>query len=199
LRLVIALALSLAFSAVAGTALAHGGSAGGPTSGISIPSLSHGEMSVIAAYRGEILDLADDAIDTSEPFRRVLNYAQIEYSYCLWGTVPQSISDENSPFNECSHAYLAAAKFVLLQMRSMPGEAARAGDIVSRIDAELVQRQLSLILCRFSSESFNTADIIRPDWSAVPLHPASMASLTAAALVLAAGIWGLRRISEPRA
>jgi hypothetical protein len=194
----LALAFILAFAAIATSASAHGRSTGGPTSGISIPSLSHGEMAVISAYRGAIIDLAEAATDTDEPFRRVLNYAQIEYSYCLWGAVPQSISDENSPFNECSHAYLAATKEVLLQMRAMPGEAAAAGEIVSRIDAELVQRQLSLILCRFSDEAFNTADIITPDWSTVPVHPASMASFSALALLLFGGVWGFRKLSSPK-
>ncbi len=150
-------------------------------------------MAVIAAHRGDIIDLALRAADTNEDFRRVLNYAQIQYSYCLWGVVPGSIGDEESPFNECAHAYLAATKAVLLQMRTMPGEAAAAGDIVSAIDVELIERQLSLILCRFSGEAFNTADVIRPDWSGIPRHPASMASFTLAALLLAGGIRYLGR------
>jgi hypothetical protein len=190
-RLPIALALLL--SMIAAPAWAHSRTSGGPTSGISIPSLSHGEMAVIADYRSAILDLAESATDTNETFRRVLNYAEIEYSYCLWGAVPKSVSDEESPFNECSHAYLAATKAVLLQMRAMPGEAAAAGDIASRIDARLIESGLSLILCRFSDEAFNTADIIRPDWSAIPLHPASMASFTCLALLLAGGLWGFTR------
>ncbi|TCR82253.1 hypothetical protein EV561_111157 [Rhizobium sp. BK376] len=185
--------LALVLTAIAASASAHGAPAGGPTSGISIPSLSHGEMSVISTYRGAIIDLAENAADTNEDFRRVLNYAQIEYSYCMWGSVPQSVSDENSPFNECSHAYLAATKDVLLRMRTMPREAAAASEIVSNIDTELVLHQLSLILCQFSNESFNTADLIRPDWSAVPMHPASMASFSAIALLLLGSAWALRR------
>lgn len=189
----LAIALAFLLSAIALPAWAHSRAPGGPTSGISIPSLSHGEMAVIAAHRGDIIDLALRAADTNEDFRRVLNYAQIQYSYCLWGVVPGSIGDEESPFNECAHAYLAATKAVLLQMRTMPGEAAAAGDIVSAIDVELIERQLSLILCRFSGEAFNTADVIRPDWSGIPRHPASMASFTLAALLLAGGIRYLGR------
>lgn len=185
--------LAFLLTLVATGAAAHGAPPGGPTSGISVPSVGHGEMSVISDYRGRILDLAAGAVDTNEDFRRVLNYAQIEYAYCLWGTVPGSISDENSPFNECSHAYLAATKDVLLRMRTMPREAAAASEIVSNIDTELVLHQLSLILCQFSNESFNTADIIRPDWSAVPMHPASMASFSAIALLLVGSAWALRR------
>jgi hypothetical protein len=174
-------------------AWAHYRTAGGPQSGIAIPSLSHGEMAVIAGYRGAIIDLADDAADTSEDFRRLLNYAHIQYSYCLWGAVPASVSDENSPFNECSHAYLAATKAVLLRMRAMPAEAAAAGDLISRIDAELVQRQLSFVLCQFSGEAFNTADIVRPQWSGIPFHAASLASFTVPTLLLCLAFLGLRK------
>lgn len=176
-------------------ALAHGAPPGGPTSGISIPSVSHGEMSVIAEHRADIIALGSNAIDTNEDFRRVLNFAEIEYAYCLWGKMPGSVSDENSPFNECSHAYLAATKDVLLRMRAMPVEKQAAEQIISDIDVALVQRQLSLILCQFSAESFNTANILRPEWSAVPFHAASMASLTALLLAVCGGIWGIRRAS----
>ena len=65
------------------------------------------------------MDLASRAVDTSEPFRRVLNYAEIQYSYCLWGRMPGSVTDEESPFNECAHAYLAATKAVLLAMATV--------------------------------------------------------------------------------
>ena len=40
-----------------------------------------------------------------------------------------SVTDEASPFNECAHAYLAAAKAVLMAMRAMPREAHAAGEI----------------------------------------------------------------------
>lgn len=73
-------------------------------------------------YRSGIIDLASRAVDTNEPFRRMLNYAEIQYSYCLWGRMPGSVTDEESPFNECAHAYLAATKAVLLSMREMPRE-----------------------------------------------------------------------------
>jgi hypothetical protein len=189
--------LAFLLTLVATGAAAHGAPPGGPTSGISVPSVGHGEMSVISDYRGRILDLAAGAVDTNEDFRRVLNYAQIEYAYCLWGTVPGSISDENSPFNECSHAYLAATKDVLLRMRSMRDEKQAAAELVSEIDSLLIARQLSLVLCQFSREAFNTADIIRPDWSAIPLHPASMASFSVIALLLLAGIWAWRKTGRP--
>jgi hypothetical protein len=178
----------------ASSAFAHGAIPAGPTSGIPIPLISHGEMSVISEYRGRIWDLADYAIDTNEDFRRVLNFAHIEYSLCMWGAMPGSVTEEDSPFNECSHAYLAATKNVLMRMRDMPDERSRATDLVSEIDVLLVERQLSLVLCQFSSESFNTANFIRPEWSAVPTHPASMAGLIGYGAILMAGVIGIRRV-----
>ncbi len=180
----------------AGDGFAHQRSSGGPQSGIAIPEISHGEMIVMAENRDRIIDLAGRAIDTDEPFRRVLNYARIQYAYCLWGRMPGSVTDEASPFNECSHAYLAATKAVLLAMRDMPGEAAAAGEIVSIVDRAMVLRGLALITCQFSGEAFNTADTIRPDWTAVPGHPASLATLTGLVALVGGGFLGLRAIGR---
>jgi hypothetical protein len=77
-------------------------------------------------------------------------------------------------------------------MREMPREAAAAGEIVSSIDAGMVLRGLALITCEFSGEAFNTADVVRPRWSDVPTHAASMASLTALGALLGFGLVGLR-------
>ncbi|MFC5756353.1 hypothetical protein [Rhizobium sp. GCM10022189] len=179
---------------VAGSASAHIRSGEGSHAGLPVAEISHGEMAVIADYRGRIMDLASRAVDTNEAFRRVLNYAEIQYSYCLWGRMPGSVTDEESPFNECAHAYLAATKAVLLAMRDMPQEAAAAAEIISAVDIDMVRRGLSLVTCRFSGEGFNTADIVRPHWGEIPLHPASMASLTGLAAILAAGYFALRRV-----
>ncbi|EJT04210.1 hypothetical protein [Rhizobium sp. CCGE 510] len=184
---------------IAENTLAHSRSAGGGHAGLDIPKISHGEMAVISDYRSRIIDLASRAVDTNEPFRRVLNYAEIQYSYCLWGRMPGSVTDEESPFNECAHAYLAAAKAVLLSMREMPREAAAAGEIVSAVDADMVRRSLALITCRFSGEAFNTADVVKPRWSKVPLHAASMASLTGFAALFAFVVVALGRFLRPKA
>jgi hypothetical protein len=171
---------------------AHQRTAGGPHTGIPVAEISHGEMIMMAQHRDRIIDLASSATDTNEPFRRVLNYAQIQYAYCFWGKMPGGVTDETSPFNECSHAYLAATKAVLLQMREMPREAAAAGEIVSSIDEGMVVRGLALITCAFSGEAFNTADVIRPRWRDVATHAASMAALTAIGALLGFGLFGLR-------
>ncbi|MGR9198593.1 hypothetical protein [Rhizobium leguminosarum] len=183
---------------VAGSASAHSRSDGGSHTGLNIPEISHGEMAVMSDYRSGIIDLASRAVDTNEPFRRVLNYAEIQYSYCLWGRMPGSVTDEQSPFNECAHAYLAAAKAVLLSMREMPRERAAADEIISAVDADMVRRGLALITCRFSGEAFNTADIIKPRWSGIPFHAASMASMTGLASLFGLGVFALRRFSRPK-
>lgn len=195
----IILAFFIVLSCIAGGEVsAHQRTAGGSDHGIAIPEISHGEMIVMAEYRDRIIDLAAHATDTNEPFRRVLNYARIQYAYCLWGKMPGGITDEASPFNECSHAYLAATKAVLFAMRGMQREAEAVGNVISAVDAEMVLRGLALITCQFSGEAFNTADIIRPEWSAIPYHPASLAALTGLVAFFAAGFLGLQRIGGNR-
>ncbi|WP_064694448.1 hypothetical protein [Rhizobium aegyptiacum] len=193
------LSLGASLLLFAGNACAHGLSAGGSHAGIDIPEISHGEMAVISDYRSGIIDLASRAVDTNEPFRRVLNYAEIQYSYCLWGRVPGSVADEESPFNECAHAYLAATKAVLMTMREMPREADGANELISAVDVDMVRRGLALVTCQFSGEAFNTADIIKPRWSRIPLHFASMASLTGLATLFCLAVFALRRFLRPRA
>ncbi|WP_432443369.1 hypothetical protein [Rhizobium esperanzae] len=184
---------------IAGNCFAHSRTAGGNPTGLDVPEISHGEMAVISDHRRGIIDLAFRAVDTNEPFRRILNYAEIQYSYCLWGRVPGSVTDEESPFNECAHAYLAATKAVLMAMREMPREAPAAGEIISSIDVEMVRRGLALVTCQFSGEAFNTADIIKPRWSRIPLHFASMASLTGLASLVGLAVLALCRFLQPKA
>src|SRR6185369_6380336 len=105
----------------------------GSTSGISIPSLTHGQMAVIAQYRREILALADGQIARSDDtFFRLRNYVDLQYLYCAWGLVPGSVTDEASPFNECSHAYLSGVRALLLYMRTMPGDQSAVHALVDR-------------------------------------------------------------------
>ncbi|OCI92003.1 hypothetical protein A6U86_21075 [Rhizobium sp. AC27/96] len=167
---------------------AHGGSSGSQA-GIPIPSLTHGEMAVMAPYYGRIIAIAEDVSDTDETFRRLLNFAQIQRAYCLWGMMPGSVSDEESPFNECSHAYLAAAKAVLLKMRTMKGDAVSVADLASEIDTALVRNNLSLVLCQFSSENFNTADLIRPKPADIVRHAQSLLAILSVLLAIGAGLW----------
>lgn len=176
------------------TVEAHGAPSGGSHAGLPIPSISHGEMAILSAYSSQIVSLAQLAGDTNEPFRRVLNYSQIEFAACMWGMMPGSVTDEASPFNECSYAYLAAVKLVLFDMRSMRDEADRANALISEIDREMVLNEMALIACQFNNETFNTADYVFPSWSEVPFHgPSALASLSAL-MVIFAETWGGARV-----
>ena len=145
-------------------------------------------MAVIAGYRGDILDLAARQIRTDETFRRLTNYANIQFSFCMWGLVPGSITDEASPFNECSHAYLAATQAVLLRMRATPDPHPSVDALVSRIDMDMLRNRASLMLCRYSDENFDTGEVISPNWAGVLSHPTSLATFAGLALVLAASV-----------
>jgi hypothetical protein len=188
-------ALLLATIAPAG---AHGVGTGGATSGIPIPALTHGQMAVIADYRGAILRLAGHQQKTDLAFRRLLNYGNIQYSYCFWGLVPGSLRDEESPFNECSHAYLSAARALLVQMQMMGEQADAVEGLISDIDADMVRHGASFITCGFSGETFNTANVIAPGWRALPFHLPSLVAFAVLALMLSAGFLALAGGRKPR-
>jgi hypothetical protein len=180
--------LCLGLTALASAeALAHRRTSDGDMSGIPIASLSHGQMTVISDYRNEILDLAERQSRTDETFRRLKNFGAIQYTYCLWGLVPGSLKDETSPFNECSHAYLSAARELLAYMRQTSPDRQAVEDLISRIDVDMVRNQASFVQCQYSAESFNTASLVRPDLGEVPAHLPSLAAFSGLAAVLVAG------------
>ena len=172
----IAIVLSgMSFCAV--SAQAHDHRPPADLSGIAIPNITHGEMAVLSTYRGEIVALADRVHQPLPDFATLLRYTGIQYADCLWGVVPGSVSDEASPFNECSHAYLAASKELLLHMRSMPQVGEEASSLISRVDAEVALTGAAFIGCLYSGEEFNTASIIRPQWLSSLRHPTSLLTL----------------------
>jgi hypothetical protein len=144
-------------------------------------------MAVIARYRGDILDLAQRQTVTDPTFRRLYNHGNLQFTYCLWGMMPGSLGDEESPFNECSHAYLATAKALLTHMATMPAGEREAKALISDIDADMVRSGASWILCQYSGEAFSTGAIVEPRWRDMLFHPPSLAVLlvTVAALVAA--------------
>jgi hypothetical protein len=157
--------------------------AAGETRGVLIPPVAHGEMGPLADRRSAVLALAERQPRTDEAFRRVLNFAKIQFAYCLWGLAPGAISDESSPFNECAHAYLSATKALLARM----GETAREGDEVRAL-AAAIGRDVAArepVLCRFSEEPFDTARTIYPDWSAAIGHPPTLLAFSAMGAMLA--------------
>ncbi len=153
----------------------------GPTSGIAIPSLSHGQMAVLDANRAAILALAERRPQPGERFSRILNYARIQYTICLWGLMPGAIDNDNSPFNECAHAYLAATRALLSAMSETAPPSSEAQALAAKVDHELLLNG-TLTLCSFSGETFNTADVVQPHWAEVPGHLPSLAVFGAIAV-----------------
>ncbi len=157
---------------------------GPPPDGIAIPSLTHGQMAVIADNLFAIRALASARIGSDMTTWRLEDYLNLQSFVCFWGVVPGSITDELSPFNECSHAYLAAARALLLHLRDAPRADRQAVDaLIGKIEVEMLVNGGSLTLCQFSDEPFNTNEIVFPRWSEVATHPPTVVS---AALVLAA-------------
>ncbi|MGX8008420.1 hypothetical protein ACVDG8_005070 [Mesorhizobium sp. ORM8.1] len=172
-------------------AQAHSGSSAPPPPGIQIPSLTHGQMAVIARYRSDILALAQRQTVTDPTFRRLYNHGNLQFTYCLWGLMPGSLADEQSPFNECSHAYLATAKALLTYMATMPAAAHDAKALISDIDADMVRGGASWILCQFSGESFSTGGVVEPRWRDMVFHMPSLAALVAVVAALIAAGWSI--------
>lgn len=192
-----ALVLMLAIVVPALSAAAHGRFVPGDTSGVPIPNLTHGEMAVLIPHRADIMKLARSVRTQDADFRTLERYAGIQYSNCLWGLVPGSIADEESPFNACSHAYLAAVKELLVRMHIGRLGSSEVGALVSRIDAEMTLSGAALIGCRYSGDSFNTAEVIRPQWNSVPTHLPSLFSLAGSIVLLPATAYVLQRFRRP--
>ncbi|MFO1026535.1 MAG: hypothetical protein U1E70_15285 [Acetobacteraceae bacterium] len=174
------------------TAWAHVGkdSADRPADGLPIPSLTHGQMAVIASNLGAIRALADRWQPTDPVMRRLQGYVSLQSFACLWGLVPGSVSDEDSPFNECAHAYLAGAQALLLHLQQMSGpNRAEADALVTRIEREMLENNTALVLCRFSGQGFNTGTLIWPEWRGIPFHLPSLAMVLAPLLVGGIAVW----------
>lgn len=174
-------------------AYAHSSRSGPLPPGIPIPALTHGQMKVVARYRQAILDLAVKEEVTDPTFRRLYNYGNIQATYCLWGVMPGSITDEKSPFNECAHAYLAATKSLLDYMVGMPKGASEATALVLQINDEMIREGAAWELCEFSAEPFSTGGFITPIWSDILFHwPSLLVCLAVLAALLIAGYFLFR-------
>lgn len=174
-----------------GSANAHvSGSGSVPVAGVLIAEITHGQMPVIARYGSDILALAAWQPVATADFQRVLNYAKVQRAYCLWGLVPGSISDEFSPFNACSHAYLAAMRDLLLRMTAEGGTSA-AVDLARRVDGDMIASSTALEFCNFSATPYDTATVVQPVLADMVGHPATVASLggMAALLIMAAAVF----------
>ncbi len=156
-----------------------------PIGGISIPNIAHGQMAIVAARKAAILDLAERQMPTDPTMRRLESFINLQFFACMWGMIPGSLSDENSLFNECTHAYLAATRALLSHLQEMTGgdrTAVRA--LATTIEQEMLDDGASLIICRYSDEPFNTAEVIGPHWSRIPYHLPSLVTFAALALMI---------------
>jgi hypothetical protein len=172
---------------------------GPPPEGVSIPSLTHGQMAVIRDNLPAIRALAGARAGFDLTTWRLDDYLNLQSFACLWGLVPGSITDEESPFNECAHAYLAAGRALLLQLAHEPGADHKAIDaLISKIEVEMLADGASMNLCRYSDEPFNTNEIVWPHWSMALSHPPTLAALGAVFALLAAGVFALFPRATPR-
>lgn len=65
----------------------------GPSAGVAIGAISHGEMPIVAKYRARILDLAASEPRTDPTLRRLAGFISLQYFVCFWGLIPGSLTD----------------------------------------------------------------------------------------------------------
>lgn len=165
--------------------------------GIEIANLTHGQLRVMADFRTAIVDLAAKQVHTDDVLRRLLNFTNIQFAYCFWGLIPGALSDEASPFNECTHAYLAGSKALLMHLQNVAEDRDAANRLAMQINEAMMYERSSLQLCQNSLGTFNTAEIVYPDWAAQGLTPISAMVLSGLALGFAAGLGCRRRAALP--
>lgn len=165
----------------------------GPIRGAAIAAISHGEMPIVATYRSRILHLAGRQPVTDPTLRRLAGFVSLQHFACFWGLVPGSLTDEQSPFNECTHADLAGALALLKHMTGMPGNQSAAKELQARINAEIAADPGAAAICSNSSETFDSADVIGPDWQLAPRHGPTVLTFAALAALLVMGLAVARR------
>jgi len=162
-----------------------------PTIGVAIPAITHGEMQVFARYRTQILNLAARQPRTDPTLRRLAGFVSLQHFACFWGLVPGSLSDETSPFNDCSHAYVAGARALLLHMIAMPGDQSEAKALEAQIESEIAGDLAASQLCSNSKQAFDSGIVVTPDWQLAPAHLPTVLTFLAL-LAAAAGLWVVR-------
>ncbi|MGY3698801.1 MULTISPECIES: hypothetical protein [Bradyrhizobium] len=166
----------------------------GPVVGIAIPAIAHGEMLVIAKYRATILDQATHHLQTDPIFLRLAGFVSLQYFACVWGLVPGSLTDEGSPFNECSHAYLAGARALLAHMAEMSDGQSAAKALQERINTELSSDPAFGAICSNSAETFDSGVIVWPDWGIAFTHSPTVLMLSGLSALAVIGLWSLHFI-----
>jgi hypothetical protein len=174
------LTLGLMVALIAAGATAHDYTPPADQSGYAIPSIDHGAMRVIAEHRQAIIAIARQATAADPELEALLLHNQMQTANCLWLLVPGSLTDEESPLNECAHADLAGLKGILDRLRLLEQTRSAAEALVSIIDHEMVLAGTSFIKCEYSAESFNTASQVRPNWLDVSRYLVSRHALSLA-------------------
>jgi hypothetical protein len=157
-------------------------------------------MAVIRDNLPAIRALTSASLEFDLTAWRLEDYLNLQSFVCLWGIVPGSLTDEDSPFNECAHAYLAAGRALLLQLAREPRPDHKSIDaLVSKIELEMLADVASMNLCRYSDEPFNTNEIVWPRWLMVPCHPPTAMMAAAGFTALGLLLWGAwpRRTIRP--
>jgi hypothetical protein len=161
--------------------------------GVAIPAIGHGEMLVVARYRSDILDLAARQAPTDATLRRLMGFVSLQHFACLWGLVPGSLTDEASPFNECSHADVAGTRAVLAHLATMPGNQSGATALEARIAADIAADPAFAGLCSNSSATFDSGVIIGPEWWLAASHAPTVLTCLSLLAFAAAVAWLLSR------
>ena len=171
------------------------------TPGLTIPNLAHDELRAVYRHKAAILALASRQIRPDLTTRTLHNFVNLQFSYCLWGLVPGSLSDEASPFNGCSHAYLAASKALLEHLRAAADDPSQAHELARRIQRDLEREQRFGEICSSGTARLNTAEIILPKLAGFDFNPlltavSLMAFFTLGGLLVGARVTGSGKASR---
>ena len=169
----------------------------GIASGIAIANLSHDQLRVMSRYKGAVLSLADRQSRLDAEARALQNFVNLQFSYCLWGLVPDAISNEESPFNECTHAYLAGTRALLERLRHSDEARVKADELAGQIDVAMLEEATLAAICGNGIEPFNSAEVVMPVWQGTEFNP--LAVLLGAFLLLPGGAITLRLLSAKKA
>jgi hypothetical protein len=163
--------------------------------GITVPPLIHGQMVALNDNRAAIVALAQQVAPDDSIATQLRGYISQQRAACLWGIMPLSIADTESPFHLCMHGYLAGTKALLMRMQDVAGTNAAVQALAEKVNlAILYDGGGGLALCLNSDTAFHTADIIRPQWADVPRHPVTLATFVCPfVLLFGALVWPLRQ------
>jgi hypothetical protein len=145
----------------------------------------HNQMEVIANNMTAILDLANRQIRTGHHLRRLQTFINLQFFACMWGIVP------------VSRTRIARSTNAPMLTWRLPGPShPSASDLGRSCGGRSASRQDRArdagqwrIVCRYSDEPFNTAEIIGPHWREIPGHLPSVAMFLSLTLVIISCGW----------